>query len=441
VFPFGFPRQTQDITHKWIAAPWKWIFLPNSGPISRKICFQGGKMNKSDDRKPNGNTPFNSTPVIYLDYAATAPVRPEIALRMQELSEQPLGNPSSLHRAGRKARMILELARERCAQLLGAKVEEILFCSGATEADNLAILGTVSHRDTKQQHLISSPVEHAAVYETVKRQEQLGRGVSWLRVDDDGRIEPDHLSQLLKIHPASLVSVMIANNEIGTLQPVQEVAELCREHGALYHADGVQDPKTARNLISEGLVDLVCLSGHKLGGLPGGLLYVRQGVAINPQIVGGSQEDGRRAGTSEVQRAESLAVALDLALAQDSGNIEACRGLLEQVLLQIPGASRLGPESGRVPHISSWLFGDLPAEPILVALDMQGICASSGSACSSHSVEPSRVVKAMGYTDQQAAGLVRFSFGWKSDTKETERAAIVVRNVLERLMEKEKKRR
>lgn len=382
-----------------------------------------------------------STLVTYLDYAATAPLRPEIARRVQELHEQPLGNPSSLHRAGRRARMILEHARERCADLLAAKVEEVLFCSGATEADNLAILGTLTHSDTKHRHIISSPLEHAAVYQTVKRQEQLGRGVSWLRVDGTGTVDLEHLSQLLQKHPESLVSVMTANNEIGTLQPVHEVGRLCREHGALYHADSVQDPRAARGLISQGLVDLVCLSGHKLGGLHGGLLYVRQGVAVNPQIVGGSQEDGRRAGTSEVHRAESMSLALELTLSQRPGEVEACRRVLEETLCQISGAQRLGPQSGRAPHISSWLFAGLAAEPILVALDMKGVCASSGSACSSHSVEPSRVIKAMGYSDEEALGLVRFSFGWKSDTKETEKAAQAVQDVVERLMKKEIKRR
>ncbi|MCA9781294.1 MAG: aminotransferase class V-fold PLP-dependent enzyme [Candidatus Eremiobacteraeota bacterium] len=378
--------------------------------------------------------------MIYLDYAATAPLRPEIAERVHELGLQQLGNPSSLHRAGRKARMVMEHARERVAECLGAKVEEILFCSGATEADNLAILGAVSHADTRQQHLISSLVEHAAVYETVKRQEQLGRSVSWIRVNSTGMVEAEHSSELLEKNPSSVVSVMVANNEVGTRQPVFEVGELCRRHGALYHADGVQDPKTSRALIQAGLVDLVCLSGHKLGGLHGGVLYVRQGVALNPQIVGGSQEDGRRAGTSEVVRAESLAMALEISLAEQETSVDDCRAVLEEVLGQIEGAHRLSPDSERAPHISSWLFGNLAAEPILVALDMKGVCASSGSACSSHSVEPSRVVKAMGYEDRRASGLVRFSFGWKSDTKETERAATIVKDVVERLMQKEKER-
>lgn len=379
--------------------------------------------------------------MFYLDYAATAPLRPQINERIQELGAQELGNPSSLHRAGRQARMVLEHARERIAAALGARVEEILFCSGATEADNLAILGPLTHADTRCRHLLSSAIEHAAVYETVRRQELLGRGVSWLQVHADGRIDLEHLTALLKQHPLSLVSVMACNNEVGTRQPVTRVGELCREHGALFHCDGVQDPRAVRELIRQGLVDLACLSGHKLGGLHGGLLYVRQGVAINPQIVGGSQEDGRRAGTSEVLRAESLALALELTLSEEEQRVKDCRNLLESELLTIPGATRLGPGGEeRAGHITSWLFQGVSAEPILVALDLQGVCASSGSACSSHSVEPSRVVKAMGYGDQRATGLVRFSFGWKSDTKEVESAASIVKDVVTRLIKKEKSR-
>lgn len=337
--------------------------------------------------------------------------------------------------------MVLEHARERCAEALGAKVEEIIFCSGATEADNLAILGTVTHGDTRQQHLVSSPIEHAAVFETVKRQEQLGRGVSWLSVDDQGRIDLESLVGLLEQNPQSLVSVMVANNEIGTKQPSAEIGRLCKEYGALYHADSVQDPVTAKELIKQELVDLVCLSGHKLGGLHGGILYVRQGVAVNPQIVGGSQEDGRRAGTSEVLRAESLAMALELTLSEDRSAVACCRDSLETALLEIPGAVSLGAQAERASHISSWLFEGLSAEPILIGLDMKGVCASSGSACSSHSVEPSRVVQALGYSKERASGLVRFSFGWKSDTKETEKAASAIKEVVERLTDKEKKRR
>jgi len=381
--------------------------------------------------------------MIYLDYAATAPLRPEIAERMLELNSTPLGNPSSLHRAGRKARMVLEGARERCASLLGAKVEEIVFCSGATEADNLAIVGSLSHADSTVRSLISSPVEHAAVHETVKRQEQLGKEVHWLPCDSGGLVELERLESRLEQSGPSLVSVMIANNEVGTRQPVFEIGKLCRQHGSLFLADGVQDVKTAQALITEGAVDLVTLSGHKMGGLHGGLLYVRQGVPVNPLIVGGSQEDGRRAGTSEVLRAESLAMALERTLAETGEEVHRCRRVLEEKLKKLPHALRLGPEveQNRADHISSWIFGDLKAEPILVQLDMKQVCASSGSACSSHSVEPSRVVKEMGYSDEQAMGLVRFSFGWQSTKEEAQRAAEVVGEVVRKMFSKEKKKR
>ena len=381
--------------------------------------------------------------MIYLDYAATAPIRPQVARLVAERLNDPLGNPSSLHRAGRRARILLERAREACAKLLGAEVEEIVFCSGATEADNLAILGTLTHGDCEQQSLVSCITEHAAVYETVRRQEMLGREVSWLPVNSDGLLNLESLGKRLSEGPPALVSVMVVNNEVGTRQPVEEIGKLCREHGALFHADGVQDPETAQTLIQSGLVDLVALSGHKMGGLHGGLLFVKQGIPLNPQIVGGAQEDGRRAGTSEVLRAESLALAQELSLAESRESCRAHQEIFQQALRNLEGAIELGPKEPEksAAHISSWLFQDLPAEPVLVQLDMKGICASSGSACSSHSVEPSRVVKAMGYSDLQASGLIRFSFGWNTTAEEVEEAAGIVREVASRMMSKERRKR
>lgn len=379
--------------------------------------------------------------MTYLDYAATAPLRPEVREQFLELSQQPLGNPSSLHKAGRRARITLEEAREKCAQALGAQVEEIVFCSGATEADNLAILGALEHEDMPCQSLITSRLEHAAVFETAHRLELKGAPVSWLPVSPTGRVEVQALAKELERDAKRLVSVMLVNNEIGSRQPVEEVSALCREHGALLHVDGVQDAHAARDLIRAGKVDLLALSGHKLGGLPGGLLYVRQGVAVNPQILGGAQEDGRRAGTSEALRAASLAKALELHL--DSGPVRPLRDSFETTLTTIEGAQRLGPSEPeqRSGHISSWLFGELLAEPILAQLDLKGVCASSGSACSSHSIEPSRVVLAMGYPSPKASGLVRFSFGWQSTADEVQRAAAVVQETVQKMMSKERAKR
>lgn len=379
--------------------------------------------------------------MIYLDYAATAPLRPSIAQAVARLCEEPLGNPSSLHRAGRQARHHLESARERIAVALAAKVEEIVFCSGATEADNLALLGLLEHPDSGRRGLITSALEHAAVYEPALALGRSGQPVSWLRVTSQGQIDLCSLRDALERQPASVVSVMAVNNEIGSRQPLAQVSALCREHGALLHVDCVQDPRAARGLIAARTADLLTLSGHKMGGLPGGLLYVRQGVPLSPRILGGAQEDGRRAGTSEVVRAVSLAMALEETLAENGEGTKAARELLEEKLRNLPGAVRLGPEAEehRAEHISSWLFGELSAEPILAQLDMRGVCASSGSACSSHAIEPSRVVKAMGF-GSQAMGLVRFSLGWRTSLEETRRAAETVAETISRMTEKVVKR-
>jgi cysteine desulfurase len=380
--------------------------------------------------------------MIYLDYAATAPLRPTIAQAVGELCQQTLGNPSSLHRAGRQARFYLEEARERCAMALGAKVEEIVFCSGATEADNLAILGALAHPDAGHRGLATSAIEHAAVFETAhKVRHALGQPVSWLGVSSAGQVDTESLETVLRGQQGQLVSVMSTNNEVGSRQPLARVAELCRQYSSLLHVDAVQDPRGAKALIVSGQADLLTVSGHKMGGLPGGLLYVRQGVPLSPQILGGAQEDGRRAGTSEVLRAVSLATALAETLEESPAPVRQARDLIEQRLEKVPGALRLGPSDNaqRADHISSWLFGQLSAEPILAQLDMSGVCASSGSACSSHAVEPSRVVKAMGW-GSRAMGLVRFSCGWNTSLEEARRAAEIVEETVTRMMARAKEK-
>ena len=378
--------------------------------------------------------------MIYLDYAATAPLRPQVLEAVSSCAQEDLGNPSSMHRAGRRARFYLEQAREDCAALLGAKVEEIIFCSGATEADNLAILGPLSHGDFVPERIVTNPQEHAAVFEICHREEQRGRPVHWLEVRADGLLDMKGLeSNLIEKGPA-LVSIMGVNNEIGTRQDIHQASQLCREHQAVLHVDCVQDVHLAKQLIEKEQVDLLCLSGHKLGGLPGGILFTRQGIPINPIILGGAQEDGRRGGTSEVLRAVSLAKALEMSLAESPQDLSQLRDQLESELESLPGAIRLGPDDPklRAPHISSWLMGHHPAEPVLAQLDMKGVCASSGSACSSHSVEPSRVVLSMGYSRAQSQGLIRFSVGWKSTMSEVQRAASVIREIISKMNQKEK---
>jgi cysteine desulfurase len=339
----------------------------------------------------------------YLDHAAHSPLRPEIRRRLAELSGLPLGNPSSLHGPGRQARMLLEEARETCAGVLGAKVEEVVFTSGATEANNLALRGLLA----PGSHLLVSAVEHPSVRDCACALP--GVDVEEIPVDRQGLVDPADVRRRLRPN-TRLISVMAVNNEVGTIQPTEELAGL----GVPLHVDGVQD----RSLAPRG-ADLYSLSGHKLGAPVGiGLLYVRQGLALPPMLVGGSQEDNRRAGTSPAVAAALLALALQL----PQPDVTSLRTRLEAGLARLGGLAPLAVEAPRAGHISAWLTDGMPAETVLVALDLEGVAASSGSACSSHSIEPSHVLQAMGYSTEQSRCLVRFSLGWNTTEEDVEQA-------------------
>lgn len=340
---------------------------------------------------------------VYLDYAATAPLLPEVREWLAGSGFETAGNPSSLHRYGRQARMELEAARERCAAALGARVEEIVFTSGATESDNLAL------NAAGEGPMLVSAIEHPAVLERAA-----WRGSELIPVDRRGVVAPEELAR--RIRPGTrLVSVMWVNNEIGSVQPIADLAAICREHGVLFHVDAVQ-AACFLELRPEKLgIDLLSLSAHKLGGLSGaGLLYVRRGLRLPQLLAGGGQEDHRRAGTPNL----AGAVSLGLALQRPRTDVSALKRRLEEGLQGLPGALRL---SGEAPHISAWRFQGLRAEPILVRLDLEGIAASSGSACSSHSLEPSHVLQAMGLSEEESRGLIRFSFGWNSSVQDVDR--------------------
>lgn len=363
---------------------------------------------------------------IYLDYAATAPLRPEVKQLVADLMEQGLGNPSSLHRQGRAARMVLEQAREDCARQLGAQVEEIVFTSGATEANALALGGTMRLAPAGA-HLLYSAVEHPAVRDYAASLEEVGYVVEAIPVDSQGRVAPDQVAALLRPETA-LVSVMAANNEVGTRQPIPELAAVCHEHGTLLHVDAVQEPLHA----SCG-ADLMTLSGHKLGGVPAGCLYLRQGLRVAPMLIGGAQEDSRRAGTPNLIAAASLALVLGLRSQPEQARIASLRQQLESRLSGLAGGHLLGGGTDRADHISAWIFEDVPAEPMLARLDLSGLAASSGSACSSHSIEPSKVLLSMGYSDVQASGLIRFSPGWATTSHEIDEAARLVEQAVEQV--------
>ena len=348
---------------------------------------------------------------VYLDYAATAPLLPEVRDWLTHSGFHSAGNPSSLHRYGRQARMELETARERCAAFLGARVEEIVFTSGATESDNLALTGTLEPGD----HFLVSAVEHPAILERAR-----WMGAELLPVDEGGVVRPEELARRLVPGTTKLVSVMWVNNETGAVQPIADLAALCREHGVLFHVDAVQAAGFL-DLRPEQLgIDLLSLSGHKLGGLSGaGLLYVRRGLRLKQALAGGGQEDHRRAGTPNL----SGLVSLGMALQRTRTDVSPLKRRLEAGLALLPGAVRL---SGEAPHIAAWRFEGWRAEPILVRLDLEGIAASSGSACSSHSLEPSHVLQAMGLSEEESRGLIRFSLGWDSTEADVDRVLEVL---------------
>lgn len=346
----------------------------------------------------------------YLDYAATAPMRPEIRQQLCRLLELPLGNASSLHRHGRQARMLLEQAREDVARVLGLKVEEVIFTAGATEANNLALMGWM-RLQPPGSHLILSAIEHPSVWECAEQLAGEGYDVSQVSVDDQGRVDLEQLVAQLQPH-TRLVSMMAVNNEVGVILPWAELAAQfpVGSRPWLLHVDAVQGAWVGWPSLQS--VDLVTLSAHKLGGPIGsGCLLVRQGLRLAPQQLGGSQEDHRRAGTSNPLAAVGLASALQLVNPQEAERLKGLQHSLESQLKQLPGAHLLGARANRSPHISAWTFEGVDAEPLLVLLDLAGISASSGSACSSHSLEPSRVVAAMGYPPEQCRGLIRFSLG------------------------------
>lgn len=370
---------------------------------------------------------------VYLDFAATAPMRPQVREGLLRLLEEPLGNASSLHQHGHRARMILEQAREDIASLLKAEVEEIIFTSGATEANNLAVLGWMRQQPKGSRVLISA-VEHPSVWEAAEALTFEGYGVDVVPVDRQGRVQSDLLASLIQPQ-TSLISVMAVNNEVGALQPLEEL-KAHKRHCKL-HVDAVQSGWVGWPELTG--VDMLSLSAHKLGGPVGsGCLYLRQGLKLAPLLLGGSQEDHRRAGTSHVFAALGLALAMQISAQRRAQEhlqlVEQQQRLRQGILARIPRAQALVAEGS--PHISSWVFEGVLAEPLLVLLDLEGISASSGSACSSHSLEPSRVVSAMGYSPAQARGLIRFSLGYATTSQEIEQLLATLPGLVERVRQR-----
>ena len=355
---------------------------------------------------------------IYLDHAATTPVRPEVFEAMQPFFGPRFGNPSSIHRWGREARVSLDEARERLARCLGARTDEVCFTSGGTEGDNLAILGAWRGRDgsrANRRAIVTTPIEHKAVLAAVHQAVSEGATERFLGVTADGRIDLDRAAEVLDAEVA-LVTAMWVNNEIGTIQPIAELATLARACGSLVHTDAVQAFGKLPIDLSALPVDLLTVSGHKIGAPKGaGAVYIRRGTSVQPLLFGGSQDQGRRPGTENVAAAVGLARAAELAVAEretECARLRATRDALETALLaRIPDAVVHGRNAPRAPHILNISVPGTDSESLLMALDLAGVACSSGSACQSGGVSPSHVLAALGVQTELATAAIRMSLG------------------------------
>ncbi len=370
---------------------------------------------------------------IYLDNAATTTARPEVIAAMLPL----LGggyNPSSTHAHGRAARAALDDARAGVARALGASPREIVFTGGGSEADVLAIVGAAKARAADGKHVITASFEHHAVLHAFDVLEGEGWEVTRLPVNGDGIVEPSTVAAALR-PGTTLVSIMLGNNEVGTVQGIAEIAALARQVGALVHTDAVATAGYLDLNVERLGVDLLSISAHKFNGPKGvGALYVRKGTPVTAQIVGGGQEHGLRAGTENLAGVAGLATALTLAdteRPEAARRVAALRDRLQAAIVAgVPGALVLGANAPRLPHILSIGFPDQPSDALLMALDLEGVSASAGSACAAGSLEPSHVVAAVGVPPAYATGVLRFSLGRGTTEAEVDRAAATVCRVV-----------
>jgi cysteine desulfurase len=376
-------------------------------------------------------------PLIYLDHNATTPLRPAVWEAMRPFLTEAFGNPSSLHREGLQARDAVEEAREYVARLIGASTDEILFTSSGTEADNLAILGSVLAQQRRGRHIVTSQIEHPAVLGGCRALEAQGYRVTRLPVGSGGTIDPDDLARVLT-DDTILLTLMHANNEVGTIQPIQACAALAHARGALVHTDAVQSLGKVSTLVDELEVDLLSLSGHKIHGPKGvGALYVRRGIALAPIITGGPQEHGLRGGTEHVAAVVGLGVAARVAGTQMSDTmpqLAALRDRLEHgIVATIPDVLVNGATAPRLPTTANVSFKGVDGQSLVVALDLKGVASSTGSACSSGSLEPSHVLIAMGLPDQWLQGAVRFSLGAGNTSTEVDAVLHLLPPIVARL--------
>lgn len=364
---------------------------------------------------------------IYLDHAATTPIHPKVADKMFEAMSK-YGNPSSIHSFGREARYILDQSRETLANSINAKVSEIIFTSGGTEADNMALFGAAQSYQHQGKHIITTQVEHHAVLNACQRLEKGGFELTYLPVDETGNISISDLEAALRTDTI-LVSVMYGNNEVGTLQPITEIGQLLKSHQAIFHTDAVQAYGIETINVAESGIDLLSVSAHKVNGPKGtGFLFAREGIKLAPRSIGGDQERSRRAGTENVASIAGLSEAVLISKEERSDK----RGrfkIYKEILMN--GLKEQGVEfflngslENSLPHVLNLSFPGTNVEALLVNLDLAGIAVSSGSACTAGSIKPSHVLVAMfGKDSERLINSIRFSFGLNTTKKQIEKTA------------------
>jgi cysteine desulfurase len=375
---------------------------------------------------------------IYFDYNATTPLAPDAIDAVTAATRDLFGNASSVHTFGQQAKAALDHARSSVAALIGGDPLEVVFTGGGTESDNFALRGVADALEpTKRRHLITTAIEHEAVLNTMKALARRGWKITLLPVDQSGIVSPDRLRDVITDDTA-LVSVMHANNEIGTIQPVAEMAAIAHQHGALMHSDGVQSAgKIGVDVRSLG-VDLFSISAHKFNGPKGaGALWVKRGTRLSAIQTGGKHERNRRAGTENVPAIAGMGAAARLAvekLERESARVAALRDRLETgVLAAVEGTAVNGARDRRVPNTTNISFDRVEAESLLIALDLEGIAVSTGSACSSGTLEPSHVLRAMGFPAHRTQNSLRFSLGMFSTAEEVDRVVEVLPRLVEKL--------
>lgn len=373
---------------------------------------------------------------IYLDHSATTPLHPQVLEAMLPVFQEHFGNPSSLHSYGRAGRHMLNDARDHIASLLDCKASELIFTSGGTESDNLAITGVV--RAAERGHIVTSQVEHHAVLATCQALQRIGYDVTYVPVDESGQVSVEDIERAIR-PDTLLISIIYGNNEVGTVQPIEAIGHLARERGIMFHVDAVQALGKLPIKLDEMPVDLMSFSAHKINGPKGvGLLYASAQTVLHPLMSGGAQERKRRAGTENVAGIVGMTKALELAEDNREQNVVYLTRLRETMLEALQaelGSAHFqvnGHREEALPHILNVSFPQVDTETMLMNLDLNGIAAASGSACSSGSLERSHVIEAMQLPEHISASAVRFSFGIENTVEEVARAANIVATIVKK---------